>query len=225
MPARFKSLPLHPMPKRRGAGFPDLLSSAREKRTSSVPVPVADGTYRVFNLNTIRSYNGDMDTDIQEHLNNDIIHVKDHDIVENDLMDIVAENDKVIIVHNDDGPIGWTTIHESLLNSTAAPLTRAKDYLIENRHVVLNHTRSVYGAHKELFSQQRSVVLVIDDQGELLGTITDRDIGRLIEKGCDIWNTELAHEVKPSHVLTENKPISLNDLDMVASYAERPVPI
>ncbi|SOB58269.1 putative Diguanylate cyclase [Pseudodesulfovibrio profundus] len=225
MPARFKSLPLHPMPKRRGAGFPDLLSSAREKRTFSVPVPVADGTYRAFNLNTLRSSNGDMDTNIQEHLNNDIIHVQDDDIVENDLMDIVAQNDKVIIVHNADGPIGWTTVHESLLNSTAAPLTRAKDYLIDNRHVVLSLTRSVYGAHKELFSQQRSVVLVIDDQGELLGTITDRDISRLIEKGCDIWNTELANEVKPSHVLTENKPISLNDLDMVASYAERPVPI
>lgn len=213
------------MPRKRGTGLPDLLSSAREKRTIGVPVPIADDTYRSFHLNTIRTSNGDMDCDIQEHLNDDIIHVKETDAVDIDLMDAVARNDKVIIVHNDDGPIGWTTVHESLLNSTAAPLTRAKDYLIKNRHVVQNHTCSVYAAHKDLFTRQRSVVLVVDDEGELLGTLTDRDISQLIEEGCDIWNTTLAAKVRPSHALTEKKPISLNDLDMIASYAERPVPI
>lgn len=104
---------------------------------------------------------------------------------------------QVYVVEEQGVPFGFVTAYELMLSVTGEVTGKVGEKMDTSRHVLLGLWETVYHAHKCLFETQKRVVLVTAQNSHPVGLFTDRDITALIDKGCDIWGTQLGDVAFP----------------------------
>lgn len=126
-----------------------------------------------------------------------VINVTPEDYVCVYLNDRNLKDDTLFVVNKDDGVLGCISAQEILVHLTPSIVPRVQNLQLSEDFVISSVNDSVYSVHTRLYRERKKMALVRNDDGEVCGQISDFFLGKLVEKGCDIWNTKAGRCVQP----------------------------
>lgn len=190
MPRYYNELPLRPIPGTRSETFADHVRLTRKNHSVVIPAIDSNGRVKAFNLTLAIQHADGPDCPAEPLLTNDVKHVSGPDEINLAELAVPSSGDRLIVVSDNGRLLGWTTANECLLHLSPGP-TRIEECLLRDQHIILPGTDTIYNAHRQLFDNQRQAVLVTGPDDEFTGVVTDTEISRCIEEGCDIWSMRL----------------------------------
>jgi len=212
MPRYYNELPLRTLPDTRSESFGELVRISRKQHSVVVPALDARGRIKAFNLALVMQDAIPATHPVDELLTNDVVHVSGADEINPAILVPPSQGDRLIIVSDNGRLLGWTTANDCLINMAPSP-TRIEECLLRNQHIILPATDTIYNAHRQLFDNRRQAVLVTGTNGEFTGVVTDTEISRCIEEGCDIWTLQLREIAAPINPVVKQ---GLNNRDIPA---------
>jgi len=203
----YKEILLHPMPSTKPATLVEMAHVAWENQTIVVPVHNRNGKLMAFNLAAASASTASSAAIDDDQLTDNILFVSAEAPIDHASLATPTVGDQLIVVAEDDVYLGWTTANKCLLYILSSNPPQITDLISIKQHILLNKAETVYTAHKQLFDEKSQVVVVLDDNDNAVGILTDKDISQCIERGCDIWNKPLGKEAKPVIVVEETSLI------------------